>query len=231
MPAIENPATRLSLAEGIGRELEAEVMGGQLTAGQRLGTKEELRHRFGVALATMSEAIKLLEMRGLLATRPGPGGGVFVTDATTRMRMNQFVLGYRWSEADAIHHHTVRNALEPLVCRHAARERTAGDLRELETILERMRGTVTEPFAYLRQTWALHRSIAQICENLPLRSIYLTVLDSLEHAVEQTEIDPFDAIAHLDVHRELVAAIAEGPGDRLDRAIRTHELRAVPAGE
>jgi DNA-binding FadR family transcriptional regulator len=228
---IESPATRLSLAEGIGRELEAEVMGGMLKPGQRLGTKEELRQRFGVALATMSEAIKLLETRGLLSTRPGPGGGVFVTDASSRVRMNQFVVGYRWSETDVVHHHTVRNALEPLICRHAARERTAADLAAFDEVLERMRASVAEPFGYLRQTWALHRRVAQVCPNLPLRSIYLTVLDSLEDAVEQTEIDPFDALAHLEVHRELIAAIVDGPGDRLERALRVHELRATPTDE
>jgi DNA-binding FadR family transcriptional regulator len=85
--------SRVSLGEAIARELEQEITGGELSPGQRLGTKEELRSRFGVALATINEAIRLLEMRGMLTARPGPGGGVFVTHASTRARLNHFVMG------------------------------------------------------------------------------------------------------------------------------------------
>ena len=34
-----------------------------------------------------------------LTARPGPGGGIFVAQASARVRLNQFVLGYRWGEA------------------------------------------------------------------------------------------------------------------------------------
>ena len=65
--------SRVSLGEAIARELEQEITGGELSPGQRLGTKEELRARFGVALATINEAIRLLEMRGMLTAPPGAG--------------------------------------------------------------------------------------------------------------------------------------------------------------
>ncbi len=128
--------SRISLGEAIARELEQEITGGELQPGQRLGTKEDLRVRFGVALATINEAIRLLEMRGMLTARPGPGGGVFVSHASTRARMNHFVMGYKWNEAAVADHHAVRNALEPLVCREAALHRSAADIRELRAIVD-----------------------------------------------------------------------------------------------
>lgn len=226
--ALESRTSRVSLAEGIARVLEADVTGGTLQPGERLGTKEDLRRRFGVAHATISEAVKLLERRGILTARPGPGGGVFITDASTRVRMNQFVMGYRWSESEVVDHHSVRNALEPLICRYAARRRTGEDVQALRGMIEQMRrATNDEPLEYLRRTWALHRRIAQLCPNPPLHSIYLTVLDFLEHAVERVEIGEFDARRHYATHRELVEAIAAGPGDRLERAIAAHEVHPV----
>jgi DNA-binding FadR family transcriptional regulator len=217
---------RVSLAEGIARALEAEVLDGTLRRGDRLGTKEDLRRRFGVALATLGEAVKLLEARGVLTTRPGPGGGVFVTEEPIRMRVNQFVMGYRWSEAEMVQHHTVRNVLEPLICRYAARLRTPADVGELRAVLDRMRTTMEEPLPYLRLTWALHRRIARLCPNAPLRDVYLSMLRYLEGSAEQAEIAPFNARRHHVVHRELVEAIAAGPGDRLERAIAEHEVQA-----
>ena len=41
-------SSRVSLGEAIARELEQEITGGELSPGQRLGTKEELRGRLKV---------------------------------------------------------------------------------------------------------------------------------------------------------------------------------------
>jgi DNA-binding FadR family transcriptional regulator len=220
-------SSRISLGEAIARELEGEITGGILSPGERLGTKEELRARFGVALATVNEAIRLLEMRGMLTARPGPGGGIFVAQASARVRLNQFVLGYRWGEAAVADHHTVRNALEPLVCREAARYRRDADIRVLRNMLDAMEKLLDDPMTYIRRTLDLHRRIAKICRNVPLRSIYLTMLDFLEDAVEGAEFKGFDASGHIAIHRELVAGIAEGPGERLEAALLEHELEVV----
>ncbi len=217
-------SSRISLGEAIARELEQEITGGELQPGQRLGTKEDLRTRFGVALATINEAIRLLEMRGMLRARPGPGGGVFVTHASTRARLNNFVMGYKWNEAAIADHHTVRNALEPLVCREAARYRREADLRVFDQMLDALEADARDPLTVLRHTWNLHRRIAKVIRNQPLRSIYLTMIDFLEDAVERAEFKGFDASAHIAIHRELIAAIAEGPGQRLEKALREHEL-------
>ena len=57
---------RVSRAALVARELEREIVD-EREPGERLGTKEELRKRFGVAVATVNEAIRLLETRGLVA--------------------------------------------------------------------------------------------------------------------------------------------------------------------
>jgi GntR family transcriptional repressor for pyruvate dehydrogenase complex len=217
--------SRISLGEAVARELEREITAGELEPGERLGTKDELRVRFGVALATINEAIRLLEMRGMLTARPGPGGGVFVTYASTRARTQHFVMGYKWNEAAVADHHAVRNALEPLVCREAARYSREADVRAFGRMVDAMEAhEPKDPLTVLRQTWDLHRRIAKTLRNQPLRSIYLTIMDFLENAVESVDDASFNPDGHIAVHRELVAAIAEGPGERLEEALRRHEV-------
>src|SRR5215204_1077351 len=174
-------ASRVSRAEAIARELEREIAGGTYAQGDRLGTKGDLRERFGVAVATVNEAVRLLEMRGLIEARPGPGGGVFVAGAA-RLAQQRGVLGFasgRASFADCL---AVRNALEPLVCREAARHHRDEDIRELRKILKAMERHSDDSAAYLELDWALHRRIAKMCRNAPLHSIYLTLIDVLQDA-------------------------------------------------
>ncbi|HEY3718019.1 MAG TPA: FCD domain-containing protein [Jatrophihabitantaceae bacterium] len=45
--------------------------------GSRLGSKDDLRVRCGVSVGTFDEAVRLVQARGLVAMRPGPGGGLF----------------------------------------------------------------------------------------------------------------------------------------------------------
>ncbi|MFC7592144.1 FadR/GntR family transcriptional regulator [Nonomuraea antimicrobica] len=64
----------MSRAEALVRELESRILSGEWARGDRLGTREDLRVKYGVAAATVSETIRMLESRGLVETRPGNGG-------------------------------------------------------------------------------------------------------------------------------------------------------------
>lgn len=215
----------MSRAEALARRLETEITSQALLPGQRLGTKDELRRRFGVAVGTMNEAVRLMEVRGLIAARPGPGGGVFVADAPGQVRLSHVILGLDWGRATLGDCVELRNALEPLVCRKAARLATPHDIADLEEIVDEMAGSLPDAREYLRCNWRFHRRVAHVCDNVPLRSVYLTVIDLLAEGLDDFDFEGHDKRA-VAVHRGLAAAIAEGEGPRLERAIRRHRERS-----
>jgi GntR family transcriptional regulator, transcriptional repressor for pyruvate dehydrogenase complex len=216
-------ASRVSRAEAVARDVEAEILGEGVPPGERLGTKEELRQRFGVAVATVNEAVRLLETRGLIEARPGPGGGVFVARSSVRVALKRDGLDGSWGAAAFGDCLAVRNGLEPLVCREAARHHSDEDIGALEKVLAAMERRADDPRAYLELNWALHRRIAKLCRNAPLHSIYLTLIDFLEDGLSLAALKEFDGHADVQVHRQLVAAIDEGPGPHLEAAIERHE--------
>src|SRR6266511_3932371 len=87
--------SRVSRAEALARRLEARILDGGMRAGDRVGTKEDLRERFGVAVATVNEAIRLLQARGLVQVRPGPRGGVFASEPSPFVRLGHQVLALK----------------------------------------------------------------------------------------------------------------------------------------
>jgi GntR family transcriptional repressor for pyruvate dehydrogenase complex len=207
----------MSRAEALARRLETEI--GALAPGDRLGTKDELRRRFGVAAGTLNEAVRLMEVRGVVAARPGPGGGVFVAE-----RRRPLVLGLDWATATLRDCAELRAALEPVVCRHAARERA-----DLHGLVDAMAATLPDRGEYLAANWRFHRGVASRCTNEPLRAVYLTTLEFLERGLDDFEFTGHDYRA-VTVHRRLADAIAAGEGLRLERAIRAHELRSPLPG-
>jgi DNA-binding FadR family transcriptional regulator len=216
-------ATRVSRAEALARRLEQEIVDTGLNAGARLGTKEDLRKRFGVATATVNEALRLLETRGMIAARPGPGGGVFIASPSSRVRLNHLVLGFKVGDAPFSDCLAVRNALEPLVCQEAAKRCTRRNATALRAFISRLEDQVDNPAGFLRVNWGLHRGLAQIGGNAPLETLYLTLLDYVEDGLQGVVGDEFfDGQDNLEIHRELVEAIIAGEPKRLARAIDRH---------
>jgi DNA-binding FadR family transcriptional regulator len=213
----------LSRAEVIAREIEGQILEATLVDGARLGTKSDLRRQFGVAVGTVNEAVRLLETRGLVSAKPGPGGGVFVRAPSSRVRLNHLVLGLREESHTAADCLTVRNALEEPVMLEAAPACTAEDIADLRAILQELAQVADDPVAFLKVNWALHRRIAAIIPNAVLRAIYTTLLDTIE--AELTAVEPddiFEPHENLQIHVELVDALESGDRTRIHEAVERH---------
>lgn len=211
---------RVSRAESLAEIIEAEIAKQNLEEGDPLGTREALRSRFGVAPATVSEAVRLLEIRGIATARGGAGGGLFVAGVAERARRTRLILGLDWEQATLMDCVTVRDALEPAVVRAAAENATASDFRDLADMVTAMAAT-SGSHEYLAANWAFHRRIGRISANPPLRSMYLTVVDFLEAGMDDFDVEfpTSDAIA---VHRELLSAMADPGSAAIDRALKRH---------
>jgi DNA-binding FadR family transcriptional regulator len=215
--------SRVSRAESLAREIERHIQEESLPDGWRLGTKKDVRERFHVAAGTVNQALRLLENRGLIAARPGPGGGLFVSTPSPHIRLSHLILGFSDGGTTVADCLAVRTGLEPLVAEQARRHHTDADLAELRELLQRMSNSVDSPRGFLEANWALHRRMVEISPNPVLRAVYGTLMDYIEGHVENVAPDAvFRSSENLDVHRALVAAIASRDPASVEEAVRKH---------
>jgi DNA-binding FadR family transcriptional regulator len=215
----------------VARKLEETIVKGGLPPGSRLGTKDDLRKQFGVAVATVNEAVRVLELSGLVEARPGPGGGVFVAGSASRVRLNHMTLSFKWADAPFGDLLAVRNALEAPLFHDASRHGTARDYRALRKTVDEMAATPDSPTEYLALNWQFHRRVAKMCRNGPLQSLYLMLLDFVESALEDVASTPsraFEFETNVAIHAELIAAMEAKDEDRLDAALKLHAADAAP---
>lgn len=213
-------------AQALVAEMESAITAQGLSPGDPLGTIDEWRDRSGYARATVSEAVRILADRGRLEVRPGRGGGIFVHGTGPVVRLRHTLLathGEATRVADAI---AIREALEPLVVRDAARSRKAADLRELRRLLAALERAVDDRDAFMRANWALHERIAAITPNRMLASVYLSMVGIIRDSSAMPSGDDDDSTAYsrlrYEVHERLVEAIAADDDESVAAALGEH---------
>lgn len=213
-----------SRADDVARDIEQMIRNEGLVNGHRLGTKESLRDRYDVAVATFNEAIRLLSARRVITIRPGVRGGIFVASPPPLVRLGQKMLELSGDSVSVTDCLIVREALEPLITQDATRFRNTVDIEELRVLAEVMFAPGLSVEAYLRANWALHKRIAGVTTNEILKHTYLSLLEFVESRLEGVVApDPaMDIGLGARVHRELVEAIASGEADRAATALEAH---------
>ncbi|MBV9440088.1 MAG: FadR family transcriptional regulator [Candidatus Eremiobacteraeota bacterium] len=223
----------VSRAALLADEIEGAIAAGSIRTGHRLGTKDDLRQRYDVAYGTLNEALRILQQRGYVTSRTGPGGGLFATIPTSSDRLRHLLslLSEGGTLKDCAE---VRHALEEAIAVDATRHRARTDIPELEAIVAAMSAAMANAEAYLRENWRLHRRIAQCCRNRVLANLYITLLDANEPGPGVVAPDrerTTNAAENLGTHRELVDAIASGSAERARAAVARHERFFVPLSD
>lgn len=124
----------LTLAQDIVRDIEA----GAHVAGDRLAREDEMLARYDVARATLREALRFLELQGVIHLQLGRSGGPVVARPQTGDFANNLSLILQFMEADLRGLLELREAIAPNVAAYAAQRATAGDLSALADCLKEL---------------------------------------------------------------------------------------------
>ena len=160
----------------VAEQLKNRIMTGEYKDGDRLPPEPVLCEQFGVSRITVREALKKLNMMGLIDIRQGKGTFVKTVDLSVFMRpMFQKI---RFEEVDVEAIYTARAFLEGGTASLAAQNAQEGDLSVLEGILRNLKhyaavGDLLRAEAFDRD---FHIAVARLSRN----PILLACVETLE---------------------------------------------------
>ncbi|MFC9975132.1 FadR/GntR family transcriptional regulator [Spirillospora sp. NPDC127200] len=224
---------RLKRAEQAAEKIAALVAGAE--PGTRLGTREELRAACGVSVGTMNETLRLLQARGLVTLRPGPGGGIFAARQSPMVRLGNSMLALDAAETDVADAIRVRDALDPLLIEDALWHASPADIAEMRGHLAEMERAADEAdaVAFVHANWRLHARVAATSPNSLLRTFYSNLLDLIEThtlSVRPVEEQPLPSYIRqrYRLHADLIDALDRRDREAAMRLIAEHSTVGAP---
>lgn len=111
------------------------IAGHGLEPGDRLPQERDLVQQFGAGKGTVREALKSLEVQGLIKVRTGPGGGAFIERMSEGRAMSMLSNFLFAKELSIAHIYAMRKVLEPIVAASAVDQINEAGLRRLTNVI------------------------------------------------------------------------------------------------
>lgn len=223
----------------LAEQLRERILGGDLRDGDPLPTERDLAQQSGLSRASVREALRILDIEGLITTRLGRNGGSAVRRPTHDVvvrSVNLFIRGQKTLFRSLLE---TREALEPACARLAAARRTARDLAALDALQLRLEASYADIPAFLDVNLEWHLAVARAGHNELLTAFMVAISDAL-HAGTDLENFNSDEVRStvIRAHQRVMQAIRDGDADAAARRMARHvgayaaqvRRRAAPDG-
>jgi DNA-binding FadR family transcriptional regulator len=215
--------------EQIVAHVERSIYDGELRHGQKLQPERQLARDFKASRVAVREALRTLELRGLVEVRQGSTGGYFVRELDERPLVRDFTTLFRLGRVSRVQLIEARRLIEPEVAFLATQRATDADVKALLAAIDQRSAQAAAGADSRRFDLEFHRRLAEAARN-PVHVVVIHALMALEAEVIVPTLRFTDADnAELEsAHRRIVEAIAaRKPGEA--RAIMATHIEDVQA--
>ncbi|PCE14796.1 GntR family transcriptional regulator [Microbacterium sp. SZ1] len=207
--------------------VERELLDGRLGPGDRFASERDLATELGVGRSSVREALRVLEVMGLIRTATGSGpqsGAIVIATPTggmsTLLRLQVAAQGFPLDDVVR-----TRLLLEDAVAADLASQ-SRPRLDEVGRVLDAMDEPGLAPAEFLALDAQLHLALAEASGNSVVAAMMAGLRTAIESYVQQgaAAISDWDAMANRlrSEHRAIVAAIDEGNAEGSRSLVRAH---------
>lgn len=210
------------VSDGVREQITNLILDGKLKVGDRLPTENELARQLGVSKVPVREAMISMQQMGLLASRRGAGGGVFVCEPGPEPVGEALTLMLRLGQASISDLTQARLVIEPQVARLAAQLATPQDLARLEDTIITYQSAVERKQPRSIRDLEFHLALADACANPVFNLILRALVPLLYNNVRLRRFQPKDRKLGIAGHREIFEAVRRGDAEAAQEAMARH---------
>jgi DNA-binding FadR family transcriptional regulator len=192
----------------------------RLRHGDRLPSESELAAGLGISKPTLRQALRVLELSGLLTVKRGKGGGIVVaSDLVPAVAISSAVALEEDAAVDVLR---ARRVLERAVALEATRAATAADLAELERTIDLLERHLGDRPSVFRLDAMFHRALWRACHNATIQAAMRGVARGLAPIRDAYPGGMERDLQTLDVHRRQLAAMRKRDLQALEPVLDEH---------
>jgi GntR family transcriptional regulator, transcriptional repressor for pyruvate dehydrogenase complex len=205
--------------EAVAKQIENLIIK-KLWPGDKLPSERELAEMLRVSRGSIRDAIRSLELMGLV--EPRQGTGTIVRAVSAEPLANPFANALKRRKELVSELLDFRKMLEPSLAARAAKHASAEEVLEMEEILRRQEEKQRLGDAAVAEDAEFHYNVALASDN----SVILKVLDILMDLLRDTRARSLQVEGRpqksLSGHRRILAAIKRHDGEAAKAAMRRH---------
>ncbi|MGA9964470.1 MAG: FadR/GntR family transcriptional regulator [Terriglobales bacterium] len=205
--------------EEVAQQIERLILK-KLRPGDKLPSERELAEMLKVSRSSIRDAIRGLELRGLV--EPRQGAGTIVRESAVELLANPFAGALKRRKEMVSELLDFRKMLEPPLAARAATHASADEISELEEILQRQEAKQSQGEPAVAEDAEFHYSVALASGNSVVLKVLDIIMDLLRDTRErslQVEGRPQKSLAG---HRRILAAVKRHDAEGAKSAMRRH---------
>jgi GntR family transcriptional repressor for pyruvate dehydrogenase complex len=205
--------------EGVAKQIERLILK-RLQPGDKLPSERELAETLRVSRSSIRDAIRSLELMGMV--EPRQGAGTIVREISSESLVNPLANAIKRKEELIGELLDFRKMLEPQLAARAATRVSPNQISEMEQILERQEQKLRDGESAIVEDSEFHYAIALASGNSVVLRVLDTLMDLLRDSRErslQVEGRPQKSLAG---HRRILAALKRHDGEAAKAAMRRH---------
>ena len=210
---------RNKVYEEVARQIERLILK-KLKPGDKLPSERELAETLRVSRSSIRDAIRGLELTGLV--EPRQGTGTIVREISASSVVNPFASALKRRKELVSELLDFRKMLEPPLAARAATHASPEEISEMEDILRRQEEKQRQGEAAVAEDAEFHYSVALASDN----SVVIKVLDILMDLLRDTRQRSLQVEGRpqksLSGHRRILAAIKAHDAESAKNAMRRH---------
>ncbi|WP_273327047.1 FadR/GntR family transcriptional regulator [Vallitalea guaymasensis] len=220
---IFSPVKNKKIYEYVIEQIQKMILEGTLKEGDRLPAERELTDLLGVSRTSVREAIRALEVIGLVESRQGEGN--FISSNVSNTLLEPLSVKFMLSKGNTEEILELRRLLELETASLAARKATEKDIEELQILINKLRTTDDENLC-AKIDKEFHYKISEIAAN----SLIMNILLSVQYLMEASIIDAREMILKnpeqkdllIKQHEDIYDSIKSHNPEEAQNAMREH---------